>query len=131
MSNTCYFKHLFLARCYDQKQKSLSFNYKGCGNGVSFHFAVIMNILVYSRSICSKYVEKRILSKQNITNFKDQLETESWDEVYLHSNANSAYSVFLSKFRKYRQRLKLLCLLKKDVPVRPFFEIYKKISKNL
>jgi hypothetical protein len=30
-----------------------------------------------------------------------------------------------------RQRLKLLCLLKKKyVPVRPFFEICKKISKR-
>jgi hypothetical protein len=103
-------------------------------------------------------VEKRIFSKQNITNFNDQLETESWDEVYLHSNANSAYCFFLSNFRKYcldffplkkvinkngkklgwitrgikvsRQRLKLLCLLKKDVPVRPFFEIHKKNIKK-
>jgi hypothetical protein len=69
--------------------------------GFSDHFAVIMNILVYRPSICSKYLEKRIFSKQNITNFKDQLEIESWDEVYLHSNANSAYCVFLSKFHKY------------------------------
>jgi hypothetical protein len=46
-------------------------------------------------------VGKRIFSKQNITNFKDQLEIESWDEVYLDSNANSAYCVFLSKIRKY------------------------------
>jgi hypothetical protein len=45
--------------------------------GFSDHFAVIMNILVYSPSICSKYVEKRIFSKQNIANFKDQLEIES------------------------------------------------------
>jgi hypothetical protein len=45
-------------------------------------------------------VEKRIFFKQNITNFKDQLEIESWDEVYLHSNANSAYCVVL-KFCKY------------------------------
>jgi hypothetical protein len=127
--------------------------------GFSDHFAVIMNILVNSPSICLKYVEKRTFSKQNIANFKDQLEIESWDEVYLHSNANSAYCVFLSKFCKYfldffplkivinkngkksgwitrgikvsRQRPKLLCLLKKDVPAKPFFEIYKKISNYL
>jgi hypothetical protein len=46
-------------------------------------------------------VEKRIFYKQNITNFKDQLENESLDEVSLYSNANSAYCVLLSKFRKY------------------------------
>jgi hypothetical protein len=68
--------------------------------GFSDHFSVIMNILVYGPSICLKYMEKRIFSKQNIANFKDQLEIESWDEVYLNSNANSAYCVFLSKFRK-------------------------------
>jgi hypothetical protein len=84
--------------------------------GFSDHFAVIMNILVYNLSICSKYVEKRIFSKQNITNFKDQLEIESWVEVYLHSNANSAYCVFISKFRKYF--------------FWTFFSLKKVISKN-
>jgi uncharacterized protein YjcR len=69
--------------------------------GFSDHFAVIKNILVYGPSLCSKYVQKRIFSKQNIASFKDQLEIELWDKVYLHSNANSAHCAFLSKFRKY------------------------------
>jgi hypothetical protein len=69
--------------------------------GFSDHFAVIMNMLVYSLSICSRYVKKRIFSKQNTTNLKDPLQIESWDEVYLHPNGNSAYCVFLSKFRKF------------------------------
>jgi hypothetical protein len=62
--------------------------------GFSDHFTVIINIRVHSSSICSKYVETRIFSKLNITNFKDKLEIESWDEGFLHSNANSAYYVF-------------------------------------
>jgi hypothetical protein len=48
-----------------------------------------------------KICGKRVFSKNNIANFKDQLEIESWDEVYLHSDVNSAYFVFLSKFCKY------------------------------
>jgi hypothetical protein len=69
--------------------------------GFSDHFALFMCTFVHSPSICAKYVEKRIFSKNNIANLKDQLEIESWDEVYLHSDVNSAYCVFLSKFRKY------------------------------
>jgi hypothetical protein len=47
--------------------------------GFSDHSAVIMNILVNGPSVCSKYAEKRILSKQNIVSFKDLLETGLWD----------------------------------------------------
>jgi hypothetical protein len=101
MSNTCYFKHLFLSRCYDKKQKLSSLNYKGYGNWLFRSFCDDYEYTCYSPSSCSKYVGKRIFSKQNITNFKEQLEIESWDEVYLHSNANSAYCVFLSKVCKY------------------------------
>jgi hypothetical protein len=60
-----------------------------------------MSIFVHSPSTCQKYVEKRIFSKRNIANFKDQLKIELWEEVYLQSDVNSAYNVFLSKFRKY------------------------------
>jgi hypothetical protein len=66
--------------------------------GFSDHSSVIMNILVNGPSVCSKYAAKRILSKQNTVSFK---ETEMWDEVYTHSNANSAYCAFLSTFHKY------------------------------
>jgi hypothetical protein len=71
--------------------------------GFSDHFALVMSIRVFihSTSTCLKYVVKRFFSKRNILNFKDQLKLESWDEVYLQSDVNSAYCVFLSKFYKY------------------------------
>jgi hypothetical protein len=42
----------------------------------SDHFALVMSIFVHSPSACLKYVEKRIFSKRNIKNFKDQLKAE-------------------------------------------------------
>jgi hypothetical protein len=42
----------------------------------SDHFALVMSIFVHSPSTCQKYVEKRIFSKRNIANFKDQLKIE-------------------------------------------------------
>jgi hypothetical protein len=41
--------------------------------------------------VCHIYKNAKIILKLN----------EIWDEVYTHSNANSAYCAFLSKFRKY------------------------------
>jgi hypothetical protein len=77
------------------------FDYRNIEMGFSDHFALFMCIFVHSPSICAKYVEKKIFSKNNITNFKNQLEIESCNEVYLHSDVNSANCIFLSKFRKY------------------------------
>jgi hypothetical protein len=59
--------------------------------GVSGHYALVMSIFVHSPSTCLKYVEKYFFSKRNIENFKDQLKTELWDEVYLQSDVNSGY----------------------------------------
>jgi hypothetical protein len=66
------------------------------------HFTLVMSIFVHSPSTCLKYVEKeKSFSKINIENYKEQLKTELWVEVYLQSDVNSAYCVFLSKFHKY------------------------------
>jgi hypothetical protein len=68
--------------------------------GFSNHFAFVMTIFGHGLSTCIKYMEKRIFSKRNIANFKDQLKIEIWNEVYLQSDVNSAYYVFLSTFHK-------------------------------
>lgn len=65
------------------------------------HFALVMSMLVHSPSTCSKYIVKRIFSRRNIANFNDQLEIELWDEVYSQSDVNSAYCVFLRKFKYF------------------------------
>jgi hypothetical protein len=88
--------------------------------GFSEHFPLVMSIFVHSPSICQEYVGKRIFSKRNIANFKDQLKIELWEDVYLQSDVNSAYNIFLSKFRKY---LTTTSVKKKDVPVGSHFKV--------
>jgi hypothetical protein len=73
--------------------------------GYSDHFALVMSIL-HNPSTCLKYVVERIFSKRNIPDFKDQLKVELWDEVYLRSDADSAYCVFNKKGEKSAGSLK-------------------------
>jgi exonuclease III len=131
--------------------------------GFSDHYALIMEVLVKSPPIFSENTIKRIFSKRSMDILNDLLKTELWDDVYLHSNVNRAYSSFLTTFLKYflqtfplkkvsnkggknsgwitkgikvsRQRLQLLCLLKRRMSlsvstlncIKSYQKIYKKV----
>jgi hypothetical protein len=49
----------------------------------------------------SKICGKKVFSKRNIADFKDQLKIDLWEEVYLQSDVNRYYNVFLIKFCKF------------------------------
>jgi exonuclease III len=69
--------------------------------GFSDHFALIMVVLVKSPPIFSENTIKRIFSKRSMDILNDLLKTELWDDVFLHSDVNRAYSSFLTTFLKY------------------------------
>jgi exonuclease III len=69
--------------------------------GDSDHFALVMNIVV-TRPLASKEkVVKRVFLKRSIDIFNSQLKTELWDDVYLQTDVNRAYSFFLTKYLKH------------------------------
>jgi hypothetical protein len=66
----------------------------------SDHFVLVINILV-KRPTFLENIVKRVFSKRCIDILNCQLNIELWDDMYLQSDINRAYSSFLTKFLKY------------------------------
>lgn len=69
--------------------------------GYSDHFAHVMNKVVENPKVHPEKIIRRVFSKRNIETLKSHLKNELWEDIYLQTEVNRAYSPFLTKFLNY------------------------------
>jgi hypothetical protein len=62
------------------------------------HFAQVMNIVVKCPFLHSGKTVKRVFSNRNIEILNNQIKNGIWEDVYLQTDVNRAYSFFITKF---------------------------------
>lgn len=64
---------------------------------ISDHFPIFLITLLDDKTtnVSKKMITYRKFNDKNINNFKKVLKDKSWDNVYTHTKANSAYQAFI------------------------------------
>lgn len=76
---------------------------------ISDHYCQVLKVLNALSSRKQEYVKRRFYTHSNLTNFKNHLRFETWNEVYWCSDVNSKYKSFYNIFYYYFDKSFPIC----------------------